>query len=192
MQRKQCKYNWIFTSLLAWLFLAPFLSCKNSKQQNGKHVLDFKSFTIEVPETWKSIVLKGFDSYVGGIKAGNNDTLYFDLGRYPVRLEHYVKIIDPDQTYFLIEVGDSLIKKSDSLSMDSILNTSVRWSKVDGKKAKIIYPKTTGKGTVGIYIDSLWKLGNDKIVFTMYGNNVTKQTEEIFFESIASLKFNRK
>lgn len=171
-----------------WLLLLS-VSCSHTKQQNGKHILDFKSLTIEVPVTWKKIELRGIDSYTGGIAAEDNDTIYFDLGRYPVNLEEYAKIQEQDKTYFIIEDGDGVIIKHDSLAMDSVLKTQVRWTTIDGRKAKIIYPKKSGVGTVGVFIDSLWKLVDDEIFFTMYGNNTSKQTENVFLESMSTLKF---
>jgi hypothetical protein len=172
------------------LFLFIIFGC-NTKDNLSKQTLNFKTFTIDVPSKWEAIPMNGIDSYVGAIVAENQDTFYFDLGRYSNNLDEYVKIIDADTTLFFAEGIDGAVIQSDSLTMDSLIKTSVSWITIDRKKAKLVCPKKHGFGTTGVHIDSLWNLGNHKIKFTLYGNDLSAQNEKLLLESIKTIKFIR-
>ena len=89
------------------------------------NLIDFNSFTLRTPKGWKKVILQGTDSYYGGIKTNNNDTVYFDLGWY-----------------------------SNSLEVDSKTH-AVSYDMIDNCYTKIVSPNTAGNGTTGIYIEKL-------------------------------------
>ena len=91
--------------------------------------------------------------------------------------------------FFLKESTDNRLVRGDSLMIDSLVKSRFKWDIVDHRKAKIIYPKITGIGTIGIYIDSLWKAGASADKFNLYGTDLKSKTEKAFLESIKTLKF---
>jgi hypothetical protein len=97
------------------------VSCGQDKNQNWK-TLDFGSFKLTTPETWKIVELKGIDSYVGGLTDGK-DTLFFDYG------------------WYCPSVGDEDFK-THKFAMDT----------VNGLLANIVIPNEDGKGSIGMSI----------------------------------------
>ncbi|MBY0066191.1 hypothetical protein [Empedobacter falsenii] len=43
-------------------------------------MIQFRSFSMEIPKDWKKVKLNGIDTEVGGIITPNNDTLIYDYG----------------------------------------------------------------------------------------------------------------
>jgi hypothetical protein len=70
--------------LFLWFALPILLlSCNsNKKSDDGTKLLDYKYFTIRVPQSWKGIDAKGIDSYVGEIHIDTSTVISFDLGWY--------------------------------------------------------------------------------------------------------------
>jgi hypothetical protein len=139
------------------------VACTEKKQTNGKKNLDFGSFTIETPASWKKEKVKGIDSYVGKIVIDSNETLEFDLGWYSNTLTE----------------NDSVENK----------NNIIMWDTIDRKKVKIVIPKQSGKGITGIYIDSLWQSGSEIDKFNLYGINLKPTNEKALLQALKTLKF---
>ncbi|MBS7565768.1 hypothetical protein KHS38_15270 [Mucilaginibacter sp. Bleaf8] len=64
-----------------------------------------------------------------------------------------------------------------------------QWIVVDGYKAKLVTPTHTGKGTTGIFIDSLWNAGSDTDKFQINGENLTPKQQQQLIAAIRTLKF---
>jgi hypothetical protein len=187
--------------LLLWFALPILLaSCTGNKQSNdGTKLLDYKYFTIRVPKSWKRVDAKGIDSYLGEIHIDSNTIINFDLGWYSNNLvegsEDYV--IRHDSLFVLRELPISLSNqiredyrgKPDSSSIAVITVNRKQWITIDGYKAKLITPTHAGKGTTGIYIDSLWNAGSDTDKFQMNGQNLTLKQQQQLIAAIKTLKF---
>lgn len=106
-----------------FLFIFTPLLISGCRNHTEKKLLDFNSFSIEVPYDWTKFELQGIDSFIGGITNGT-DTLIFDYGKYSYSFEHE----EPELHNY---------------SLDT----------VDGKPALIIRPVAPGKGLLGIYIE---------------------------------------
>jgi hypothetical protein len=142
------------------LILVTMISCTGNKLSTEHQTLDFRSFTIEAPASWTKINMRGIDSYIGKIALPLNDTLSFDLGWY-----------------------------SYNLSQNAEKNT-ITWETIDGRNAKIVYPKQSGNGTTGIYIDSLWREGAVSVdKFNLYGVNLEPANEKVLLQALKTLKF---
>jgi len=100
------------------------ISC-DTEQNSEPETLDFKKFTIEIPETWQRTQKQGYDSYVEQIITDYGEEINFDLGGY-----------------------------SNELNVDNSTHVITR-TRIDHKKAKIVSPKNFGLGTTGVYFDSL-------------------------------------
>jgi len=182
--------------ILIGLFLLFITSCTDSKPQSDKKTLDFGSFTIETPNSWTKIKTQGADSYVGRIAIDNTDTVDFDLGWYsntltetePQMIERsMLKYMDVlDTTEFII------VESLKGIDSDKYKKNNVLWDTIDGRKAKIVFPRQSGIGTTGIYIDSLWLRGSDVDRFNLYGDNLKPENEKQFLEALRTLKFNKR
>ena len=167
-----------------------FYSCKNQPQKET-HRLDLGLFSLETPNTWKLVKEKIlYDSYVGRIAVDDTDTLYFDLGWYSNDLTEYVKMnLGDSSQFYLKDNTDNKIIKGDSVMIDSLVKSRFIREIVDNRKAKIVFPKKSGTGITGLYIDSLWDAGDENDQFNFYGINLTPTNEKTFLASLRTLKF---
>ena len=180
-------------TLLPFLILTlGFASCNRSKQ--NKKTLDFGAFTIVTPQGWAKIKGHGQDSYVGRIQIDSYDTLYFDLGWYSDDLSEFQKLEMSDGKIYYANISDTSknIKLLDSTEIDKLKKSMVTWDIIDGRKAKILKPIKSGLGVTGIYIDSLWKTGDEYDRFNLFGTNMKPENEQAFLLSIKTLKFKEK
>lgn len=170
-----------------------FVGCKDPSRTK---TMDFGLFTLEVPYKWQQVKQNGIDSYIGAIAVGNTDTLYFDLGLYSNSLtEPNIQVI----TREMIEENDldssDFVVVNDIMSMnidaDLYRKQNVSWDTIDNRRAKIVFPRISGKGMTGVYIGSLW--GNSsKVRFNLHGSNLKAQTEQDLLKAIKTLRFHKR
>ena len=158
--------------------------------------MDFGAFSIETPKSWKQIKAQGIDSYVGGIAIDDKDTLDFDLGWYSNTLTEYEpQIVERSiiqQMQQPVDTSEFIIVESrKGVDTDKYKKNNVSWDTIDGRKAKIVYPRSSGNGTTGVYIDSLWITGSDVDRFNLYGDNLKPENEKKVLQVIRSLKFRK-
>lgn len=187
-----------FMEIIPALLLLLFIGCADNNPKVDKQTLDFSSFSIVTPSSWTIIKAQGVDSYVGRIAIDNTDTLNFDLGWYSNKLYEYEPTILDSSMIGSIDtsmVGTSeiiFVKNRMRVDPDKYKKNNVWWDTIDGRKAKIVFPRKSGIGTTGIYIDSLWQSGSDVDRFNMYGDNLKPANEKIFLEALKTLKFQKK
>ena len=75
---------------------------------------------------------------------------------------------------------------------DKYRKNNVLWDTIDGRKAKIVYPRKSGIGTTGVYIDSLWVSGSQVDRFNLYGKNLKPGNEKKVLQALRTLKFRKK
>lgn len=165
-----------FIGFISWV---PVLLIPNACTQSEFKTIDFKTFTIETPSKWKKLEFKGIDSYVGGLITSKRDTLLFDYGFYSNEL-------DIHSSYF----NHQDVKIGEEYQIDtSQLIHKEEFKTIDGRKAKIIYPKEGKDGFTGVYFDSV----NQAVEkFNFYGSLKNKEESLIFREAIKTIKFNKK
>ena len=169
-----------------------FVGCRDPSRTK---TMDFGLFTLEVPYKWQQVKQNGIDSYIGAIAVGNTDTLYFDLGLYSNSLtEPNIQVI----TREMIEENDldssDFVVVNDIMSMnidaDLYRKQNVSWDTIDNRRAKIVFPRISGRGITGVYIGSLW--GNSsKVRFNLHGSNLKAQTEQDLLRAIKTLRFHK-
>lgn len=174
------------------------IACNQSNSKGDTKTIDFGAFTIETPQSWTAMKKNGVDSYVGSIAIDNKDTLSFDLGWYSNRLYEY----DPTilDSSMIAKIDTSMIDTSEVIFVknrmkvdpDIYKKNNVRWDTIDGRKAKIVYPRISGIGTTGIYIDSLWISGSSVDRFNLYGVNLKPDNEKKVLQVLWTLKFQKK
>jgi hypothetical protein len=174
-------------------FIILVVGCKDPSRTK---TMDFGKFTLEAPYKWQQVKRNGIDSYVGAIAVDNTDTLYFDLGMYSNTLtEPNIQVItrqmiaenNLDSSDFIV------VKDIMSMNIDADLyrKQNVSWDTIDSRRAKIVFPRVSGKGKTGVYIDSLW--GNSsKVRFNLHGSNLKAQTEQDLLEAIKTLRFHKR
>jgi hypothetical protein len=142
------------------------------------------SFTIETPQSWRHIEVNGIDSYVGNIAIDSIDTLSFELGWYSDKLYEYDQpimdssMIESLDTNFVDPSAIIFVKFSMLVDPDKYRADKVMWDAIDGKAAKIVYPRRSGVGITGIYIDSLSLTGKGVNRFNLYGTNLKPENEK--------------
>lgn len=181
---------------LTAIIVTGLTACSQTQPKGDIKTMDFGAFTIETPQSWRQIKEKGIDSYVGRIAIDDKDTLDFDLGWYSNTLTEYEPQIversllqhmqQPDTTELII------VDSRKGIDPDKYKKNNVSWDTIDGRKAKIVYPRRSGIGTTGIYIDSLWVSGSDVDRFNLYGDNLKPENEEKVLQALRSLKFRKK
>ena len=122
--------------------------------------VDANSFTLSLPPGWEFNKLQGIDSYVGEF-VGDGVKLSFDFGWY-----------------------------SNSLADDNDPDHVVTYKTIDGYKAKIVFPKITGKGTTGVYFADLGgKI--QKTSFQISGRDLTKSQQETALKIFQTIKITK-
>lgn len=169
------------------------ITCKDPSRTKR---MDFGLFTLEVPYKWQQVKQNGIDSYVGAIAVDNTDTLYFDLGMYSNTLtEPNIQVITRPmiEEYNLDSSNFIVVKDMMSMNIDADLyrKQNVSWDTIDNKRAKIVFPRISGKGTTGVYIGNLWG-DPSKVRFNLHGSNLKAQTEQDLLKSIKTLRFHKR
>lgn len=184
--------------LLNVIIVIILFACNQSVSKGDTKTMDFGSFTIETPHSWKQIKEKGIDSYVGAIAIDSTDTLSFDLGWYSNKLYEYDQafldssMIGSIDTNFVDTDAVVFVKDRMRVDPDKYRKNNVSWDIIDGRKAKIVYPRQSGIGTTGIYIDSLWGQGSNVDRFNLYGENLKPDNEKKVLVALRTLKFRQK
>jgi hypothetical protein len=152
--------------------------------------LDFNEFTIQVPPTWEQVRIKGIDSYVGILALDNGDTASFDLGWYSNPLDEESIFVHGSDVHLVDEKGNlTFYGKADTIDIERLKKNEIKWTTIDGKRAKIVQPKLTRKGMTGVYFDSLWTKGSGTDRFQMTGINLNSENERQLLIAFETLKF---
>lgn len=183
--------------LLTAILVIGLTACNERQPKGGTKTMDFGAFTIETPLTWKQIKEKGIDSYVGRIAIDDTDTLDFDLGWYSNTLTEYEpQIVERSLLQHMQQPVDTseliIVDSRKGIDPDKYKKNNVSWDTIEGRKAKIVYPRRSGIGTTGVYIDSLWISGSDVDRFNLYGDNLKPENEKKVLQVLQTLKFRKK
>lgn len=113
------------------------------------------TFSIYAPPRWEFHQRRGIDSFVGEF-AGDGVVLLFDFGRYSNPLDEY-----HEPTYV------------------------VAHESIGGYRAKIVSPRTPGRGKTGIYFSKI--TDGDKLC--LYGENLTDPQQELALKIFRTIRF---
>jgi hypothetical protein len=183
--------------LIVLILIVALTSCNQSRRKDGTKTLDFGAFTIETPPSWTKIEEKGVDSYVGRIAIDEKDTLDFDLGWYSNTLtEDEPQIVERSLLQNRTQPVDTteliIVESRKGVDIDKYKKNNVSWDSIDKRRAKIVFPRRTGIGITGVYIDSLWISGAGVDRFNLYGENLSADNERKVLASLRTLKFRKK
>jgi len=180
------------------ILLLGVIACNQTQSESDTQTLDFGLFTIEAPQSWTKIKVQGLDSYVGRIAIENKDTLDFDLGMYSNKLyETDPTILDSSfigsiDTNAVDPASIIFVKDRRFIDPDKYRKNNISWDTIDGRRAKIVYPRQSGIGTTGVYIDSLWTSHSYLQHFNLYGENLQPGNEKKVLAVLRTLKFHKK
>jgi hypothetical protein len=182
--------------LLITIVVIALTACHDSQPEVETKTMDFGAFTIKTPKSWKQVVARGIDSYVGGIVIDDTDTLNFNLGWYSSTLTEYdPQIIERSFLQHMQQPVDTseyiIVESRRDIDPDEYKKNNVSWDTIDGRKAKIVYPRRSGIGVTGVYIDSLWVSGSDVDRFNLCGTNLNPKNEKKVLELLRTLKFRK-
>lgn len=182
--------------LLIVIIVTGLTACNQPQPMGDTKTMNFGAFTIEVPKSWQQIKARGADSYVGSIAIDERDTLGFDLGWYSNTLsESEPQIIERSMLKYFTQPFDTsewiIVESRKGIDPDKYKKQNVSWDTIDGYKAKIVYPRKTGTGITGVYIDSLRVRGSNIDRFNLYGDNLKPENEKKVLEVLRTLKFKK-
>ncbi len=186
------------TKLLFAIIVFGLTACRQTKSGGGTETMDFDAFSIVTPQSWSAVKENSVDSYVGSISIDDKDTIGFDLGWYSNTLYEYdPTILDSsiisNIDFSLIDTNEVIfVNKRTNVDPDECRKNNVLWDYIDGRKAKIVYPRKSGIGTTGVYIDSLWVSGSGIDRFNLYGENLKPENEYRLLQALRTLKFRKK
>lgn len=184
--------------LLTAIFILGLTACSQTKPNTEFKTLNFGLFTIETPQAWAKVKVHGIDSYVGRIAIDDKDTLDFDLGWYSNSLYEYDPNILDSSLISQIDTNDVnfhsyvFVKSRKAVDPDEYRKNNVSWDTIDGRRAKVVYPRISGIGVTGVYIDSLWQAGMGVDRFNLYGTNLKPDNEWKVLQALRTLKFHKK
>ncbi|WP_430408589.1 hypothetical protein [Kordia sp.] len=157
---------------LSFLVLFILLCCKD---QNKNKKVDYRFFSIEIPNDWRKIELIGIDSHVGGIVTNKNDSITFDYGRDTpdnnevLGVSHINEKDKLDSLGFPVsEIFFSKYPKID-MNQGTFHNEYYYYDNIDNREVKIGVPKKIGAGITSIFFDSLTNR-NDNLY--LYGRDL--------------------
>ncbi|MBE9584860.1 hypothetical protein IM792_10415 [Mucilaginibacter sp. JRF] len=187
-------------SLIFFTTLVCLSSCFITERgDNSVKTLDFKYFTIEVPESWQQVKARGIDSYVGEIHIDTGTIIRFDLGWYTDPMNE-----DEDQDRYSVHDGSIYLTDSSSTpqhrvsmyfaeanteNLEKVRHNKIKWVTIDNHKAKLIIPKRPGIGTTGVFIDRLWRSGSNNDRFGLRGDRLTGEQQRQLLKAIMTLRF---
>ncbi len=187
--------DFTFMKIIPGFLLLLIIGCADNKPKADNQTLDFGSFSIVTPNGWTKIKVQGADSYVGRIAIDNTDTIDFDLGWYSNTLtEPEPQIIERSMLRNMDVLDTSqfiIVESRKGNDPDKFKKNNISWDTIDGRKAKIVFPRQSGIGTTGIYIDSLWQGGSNVTRFNLYGDNLKPANEKLFLQALKTLKFHK-
>ena len=160
-------------------------------------MIQFRSFSMEIPKDWKKVKLNGIDTEVGGIITPNNDTLIYDYGLLASRDYNFSSeisdtifntILKNNRELELEKISELYINKLRKTNMDSIVKSKYKISYIviHNQKAKLI--QSNPHKLIAVYIDSI---KNSTSKFNFIGYNLDKESQEEFINSVKTIKFKK-
>ncbi|WP_298898582.1 hypothetical protein [uncultured Psychroserpens sp.] len=172
------------------LLVSLFFSCKEEKK--AKKTVDFKNFSIEVPQKWVELQLNGIDSYSKGFLTKEEDSIMIDYGKYSSKIDDVVNVSNYSEKPKLDSLGFPTDEMFFSNTPDidknqgTFHNEYYLYKKVDDKVCKVQIPKIVGKGLTKVYFGSIDDSNNS---LTVYGRDLDSTNQDALLEAFNSIKF---
>lgn len=165
------------------------LSCGTNKSEFKKKI-DFDVFEIEVPKTWEKLNIQGMDSYVGGIKTKNGDSVYFDYGKDTYKMDNVLKVNNIKEFKELDSIGfdveELIFSKHPNIDQNqgTFHDEYYFYDTVDNYNVKFSIPKKPGMGITAVLFDNL---PNNNTLY-IYARNINKVEQDKLIEAYNTIK----
>lgn len=178
--------------LMVFVSLNSLIGCKKNETQN----LDFTKFNASVPLSWRKINLKGaIDSEVTGILTDKNDTIIVEIGKFSDPFNEIVEVrslkLKAEYDSVKFRYPSSMIF-SENPEIDQAQGLYLKeyffYENIDGKKAKLGFPKLFRNGRCLLHISNFDKLGNSLSIYVNESDSTLQNEMYIFFKSIKFYK----
>lgn len=150
---------------------------------------DFNQYTMDIPQSWRKVELKGIDSHVFLIITKNGDSIFSDYGKYSEKFDETNKVFSYEQIKKIKSSGMDItgLYYSKKPEIDQAQGTFLKeyyyYDTINKITGKIKVPKITGKGEVGIYFSNL----KDNNSLTISGKNLNEADQNILLDSFKSI-----
>lgn len=174
--------------LVLVVFFTLIISCK---KENEFKELEFNDFNIEVPISWEQKSHNGIDFRADFLMTKSGDTIHIDYGNQNGFFDEVVQVFSKDQIrkYDSLNLDTKKLVYSKTPSIDEsqgvFLKEYYYYDTINGFRAKIKIPKKSGKGIIGISIDSINTKGKN---LKIYATNINQKISNEFIKSIKSIK----
>ncbi|BEV03448.1 hypothetical protein [Chryseobacterium gambrini] len=146
------------------------LNC-NNKEEFKKETLGVVTF--EVPDNWKKKDIKGIDSKIISFITSNSDTIYFEYGAYNNPFNES-KIIINDSLIYKALKKNSIVENivfSNNKELDNsqgvFLDNYYYYDTISGHIAKVMLPKKSKRGQMGLYFENIDGKKNNFSIYTL-------------------------
>lgn len=165
------------------------LSC-NNKEALKRETIGVVS--IDIPTNWKKANIKGMDSRVTAFITSGSDTIYAEYGVYNNLFNESKIIVDDSLIYKTLKANSaeenvvfSMNKELDN-SQGVFLDNYYYYDTISNHQAKVMMPKKSKKGQMGIYINNV---DGKKNHFSVYTLHPLKGADSLnFFRMMKSIK----
>ncbi|WES98726.1 hypothetical protein P2W68_03735 [Chryseobacterium arthrosphaerae] len=147
-------------------------SCDNKKEEFKKEAIG--KATFEVPTNWKKTNIKGIDSKITSFITSSSDTVYFEYGAYNNPFNESKIIVNDSLIYktlkensFSESVVFSTNKELDN-NQGVFLDNYYYYDTINNHRAKVMLPKKSKKGQMGIYFEDVDGKKNNFSVYTLH------------------------
>lgn len=147
-------------------------SCNNKKEEFKKESMGKANF--EVPTNWKKTYVKGIDSKITSFITSNSDTVYFEYGAYNNPFNESKIIVNDCLIYKTLKensFGESVVF-SNNKELDNnqaiFLDNYYYYDTISNHIAKVMLPKKSKKGQMGIYFEDVDGKKNNFSVYTLH------------------------
>lgn len=156
--------------IISLIFLLS--DCNGHEERWKKETIGTVHF--EVPANWKKTAANGTDSKVMAFVTPSSDTLYCEYGFYNNSFDES-KIIVSDSIIYNALKENSLEKNiafSNNKELDNsqgiFLDNYYYYETISNHKAKVMLPKKSEKGQMGLYLENIDKKQNNFSIYTAH------------------------
>jgi hypothetical protein len=174
---------------MLFVSLLMFTAC--SKDSLKK--VDFGGFSGLVPSNWQKTNLKGIDSNVSIVITDKNDTLVIDYGKFSDQFNEIVEVRSLERKAEFDSVNFHYPENmvfSENAEIDQAqglyLEEYFFYETIDGKKAKLGFPKLNKNGRCLLHIANADNNGNK---LSIYVHNVDERTQKEVYSFFKSITF---
>lgn len=172
----------MFSRVLFLLILLVFCSCYDKKDNEIIGCVKY-----DYPSKWKRILSNSIDSKVIIYKTPNSDSIFAEYGKYNNKFDETKIIIGNDSLFQFIKSNNKnsevilAIDEELDNNQGTLLDNYYYYDTIGNHRVKVMLPKKSKKGQMGLYIKDIDKKGNS---FSIYSLKPLKGKDSLDFLEI--------